>query len=115
MSENNEHYYAMFDQRSHNGNLFHQDLASIELLPKQKLTELEKNDRTAWIDHRNQLMHHYLSGVVVQEDRSQITSRDIFLQERVVPPPLVVSLNPSKKRPNNELRLERRFPPSQSV
>jgi hypothetical protein len=59
-------------------------------------------------------MHHYLSGVVVQEDRSQITSRDIFLQERVVPPPLVVSLNPSK-RPNNELRLERRFPPSQSV
>jgi hypothetical protein len=106
MAENGVPYYATFDQTTNNGHLFNRNLAAIRTLPENgDLTELESNDRTAWIDNRLQLVLHYIGA----EDRAQITTREIFLRERVAPPPLV-AINPSKRQ--TEIRSERRFPPS---
>ena len=60
------------------------------------------------IDDRNHLFNHYI--IDHPQDRAQITSRETFLQERVVPPSLVV-INPAA-RAITEIRSNRRFSPS---
>ena len=86
-------------------------MSAIEEALPETLTQPERDAWTTWLANRNQPMDHYF--IDNPQDRAQTTTRETFLRERVVPPPLA-AIQPSR-RPRTEIRSNRLFPQSQPV